>query len=148
MNCLFLITGFKLLKLLSVVCGFGSQTYVCKNYIQNICSAGLIKLGWGVFKSRISCLHIIFLNLELNFSLTFSLLGCWIILFPSIFKYITLSYATDFSSGFDSVHLKHNAFQLQYFRYEIFHCTFANMYIQNEKRVWNCTDQVLVYWSK
>ena len=38
LNCLFLITGFKLLKLLSVVCGFGLQTYVCKNYIQNICS--------------------------------------------------------------------------------------------------------------
>ena len=38
MNCLFLITGFKLLKLLSVVCGFGWQTNVCNNYIQNICS--------------------------------------------------------------------------------------------------------------
>ena len=42
MNCLFLITGFKLLKLLSVVCGFGTQTYVCKNYIQNICSVVVI----------------------------------------------------------------------------------------------------------
>lgn len=38
MNCLFLITGFKLLKLLSVVCGFGWQTYDCRNNIQNICS--------------------------------------------------------------------------------------------------------------
>ena len=37
-NCLFLITGFKLLKLLSVVCGFGWQTFICKNYMQNICS--------------------------------------------------------------------------------------------------------------
>ena len=35
---MFLITDVKLLKLLSVVCGFGSQTYICKNYIQNICS--------------------------------------------------------------------------------------------------------------
>ena len=37
-NCLFLITGFKLLKLLSVVCEFGWQTFICKNYMQNICS--------------------------------------------------------------------------------------------------------------
>ena len=41
LNCLFLITGFKLLKLLSVVCEFGWQTNVCKNYIQNICSVVL-----------------------------------------------------------------------------------------------------------
>ena len=32
------MTGFKLLKLLNVVCGFGWQTFICKNYIQNICS--------------------------------------------------------------------------------------------------------------
>ena len=38
LNCLFLITGFKLLKLLSVVCEFGWQTYDCRNNIQNICS--------------------------------------------------------------------------------------------------------------
>jgi hypothetical protein len=38
LNCLFLITGFKLWKSLSVVCEFGWQTYICKNYIQNICS--------------------------------------------------------------------------------------------------------------
>ena len=37
-NWIFLITCFKLLKLLSVVCEFGWQTNDCKNYIQNICS--------------------------------------------------------------------------------------------------------------
>ena len=35
---MFWITYSKLLKLLFVVCGFGWQTYDCKNYIQNICS--------------------------------------------------------------------------------------------------------------
>ena len=34
LNCLFLITGFKLLKLLSVVCGFGWQTHDSKNSIE------------------------------------------------------------------------------------------------------------------
>ena len=33
LNCLFLITGFKMLKLLSVVCEFGWQTYDSKNNI-------------------------------------------------------------------------------------------------------------------
>ena len=37
-NRIFLITSFKLLQLLSVVCEFGSQANVCKIYIQNICS--------------------------------------------------------------------------------------------------------------
>ena len=40
LNCLFVITGVKLLKLLSADCGFGSLANVCKNYIQNICSVG------------------------------------------------------------------------------------------------------------
>ena len=42
LNWVFLITDVKLLKLLSVVCGFGSQTYVWKDYIQNICSILMI----------------------------------------------------------------------------------------------------------
>ena len=55
LNCLFLITGIKLLKLLSVVCEFGSQTYVCKNYKQNICSVAVM-FGGSAFwpETRVS----------------------------------------------------------------------------------------------
>ena len=41
---MFWITYSKLLKLLFVVCGFGWQTYDCKNYIQNICSVAQVML--------------------------------------------------------------------------------------------------------
>ena len=56
---MFLITDVKLLKLLSVVCGFGTQTYICKNYIQNICSA-LISTNLSVNKHGSSYKSFIF----------------------------------------------------------------------------------------
>ena len=59
-NWIFLITSYKLLKLFSVVCEFGSQANVCKNYIQNICSVVFLptvswqatELFYGAIKIR------------------------------------------------------------------------------------------------
>ena len=52
---MFLITDVNLLKLLSVVCGFGSLTYICKNYMQNICSVTLIPLELAQISSFEVC---------------------------------------------------------------------------------------------